>query len=82
MLKGVLEVDSPGRFLGGNCRGRDDHLLIAPAQIRTSAFTHTALTMEEWRQSERQDGDAECGELVRVGCRVAEQAEPKLLHGL
>ena len=32
-----------------------------PAQIRTSAFTHTALTGDGWRQSGRQDRDVECG---------------------
>ena len=58
--------DSPGRSLGANCRDRYDHLLIAPAQIRTSAFTHAALIMDEWRQSERQDRDAECVENLCV----------------
>jgi len=28
------------------CRGRDDHHWSPPAQIRTSAFTHTALTVD------------------------------------
>jgi hypothetical protein len=30
-----------------NCRGRDDHRWSPPAQIRTSAFTHTALTVDD-----------------------------------
>src|ERR1700691_5478924 len=29
-----------------NCRGRDDPHWSPPAQIRTSAFTHTALTVD------------------------------------
>src|SRR5215467_3538379 len=33
------------------CRGRDDHHWSPPAQIRTGAFTHTALTVEEWRRN-------------------------------
>ena len=42
-----------------NCRGRDDHCWSPPAQIRTCAFTHTALTEDEWSRSACQDRDAE-----------------------
>ena len=42
-------------------RGRDDHRWPPPAQIRTCAFTHTALTEDEWRRSAYQDKDAEHG---------------------
>ena len=42
-----------------SCRGRDDHCWSPPAQIRTCAFTHTALTEDEWRRSACQDKDAE-----------------------
>src|SRR5713101_4294332 len=34
-----------------NRRGRDDHRCAPPAQIRTGAFTHTALTVDEWRRN-------------------------------
>src|SRR5215472_19282432 len=34
-----------------SCRGRDDHHWSPPAQIRTGAFTHTALTVDEWRRN-------------------------------
>jgi hypothetical protein len=50
------------------CRGRDDHHWPPPAQIRTCAFTHTALTEDEWRQSACRDRDAEHG--------VAESTDP------
>jgi len=40
-------------------RGRDDHRWPPPAQIRTCAFTHTALTEDGWRRSAYQDKDAE-----------------------
>ncbi len=36
---------------------------------RTSAFTHTALTRDEWRRSEHQDRDAECGVAESTGSR-------------
>jgi len=42
-----------------HCRGRDDHRWPPPAQIRTCAFTHTALTEDEWRRSACPDKDAE-----------------------
>ena len=42
-----------------SCRGRDDHCWSPPAQIRTCAFTHTALTEDEWRRSACRDKDAE-----------------------
>src|SRR5215469_13571415 len=35
----------------GARRGRDDHHWSPPAQIRTGAFTHTALTVDEWRRN-------------------------------
>jgi hypothetical protein len=34
-----------------NCRGRDDPHGSPPAQIRTSASTHTALLKNEWRRA-------------------------------
>src|SRR5713101_3868415 len=34
-----------------NRRGRDDHRCSPPAQIRTGAFTHTALTVDKWRRN-------------------------------
>src|SRR5262252_3934572 len=37
------------------CRGRDDYRWSPPAQIRTCAFTHTALTKDEWLQCRHQD---------------------------
>src|SRR5438270_1589902 len=43
------------------CRGRDEHHCSPPAQIRTCASTHTALTENEWRRSAHPDKDAECG---------------------
>jgi len=33
------------------CRGRDTNRLAPPAQNRTCAFTHTASTLDKWRQS-------------------------------
>src|ERR1017187_1437891 len=39
-------------------RSRDDHRWSPPAQIRTSAFTHTALMKDEWRRSEIEDKGA------------------------
>ncbi len=47
-----------------NCRGRDGHCWPPPAQIRTSASTHTALTLDDWRRSVLQDKGAahEAGE--------------------
>src|SRR5262252_5341818 len=42
------------------CRGRDDYRWSPPAQIRTCAFTHTALTKDEWLQCRHQDKDAAC----------------------
>ena len=42
------------------CRGRDDHRWSPPAQIRTCAFTHKALTKDEWLQCRHQDKDAAC----------------------
>jgi hypothetical protein len=38
-------------------------------QIRTSASTHTALIVDEWRRSGRQDKDAECGVAESTGSR-------------
>src|SRR4051794_19205880 len=43
------------------CRGRDEHHCSPPAQIRTCASTHTALTEKEWRRSPPPDKDEECG---------------------
>ena len=37
---------------------RDDHRWSPPAQIRASAFTHTALMKDEWRRSEIEDKGA------------------------
>jgi hypothetical protein len=39
-------------------RSRDDHRWSPPAQIRTSASTHTALMKDGWRRSELQDKGA------------------------
>src|SRR6266852_9857406 len=47
--------------IGLNCRGRDDHCGSPPAQIRTSASTHTALTKDGWRRSVHRDKGAELG---------------------
>jgi len=48
-----------GNTLPDYCRGRDDHCWSSPAQIRTCAFTHTALIKDGWRQSACRDKDAE-----------------------
>src|SRR6266853_4624451 len=61
-----------------NCRGRDDHRGSPPAQIRTSAFTHTALTLDEQRRSAHQDRDAECGVAESTGSRVGRDAPSAL----
>jgi hypothetical protein len=50
-----------------HCRGRDDHRWSPPAQIRTGAFTHTALTLDIWRQSEPEGKDARFGEKESIG---------------
>jgi hypothetical protein len=42
-------------------RGRDDPYWSPPAQIRTSASTHTALMKDEWRRSGREDRGAGLG---------------------
>ena len=39
-------------------RGRDDHRWAPPAQNRTGALTHTALTSDVWRRSVAGDRDA------------------------
>src|SRR5207342_201502 len=39
----------------GRGRSRDDHRWSPPAQIRTSASTHTALMKDGWRRSELED---------------------------
>src|SRR5262245_16634852 len=49
----AAQSDSP-KSLG---RGRDTDSSAPPAQIRTSAFTHTALTLDAWRQSAHRDKD-------------------------
>src|SRR5215470_842273 len=48
-MTGNPEVETPRLRL--KCRGRDDHHWSPPAQIRTGAFTQTALTVEEWRRN-------------------------------
>jgi hypothetical protein len=55
------------------CRGRHRRRLNFhepsrrnPAQIRTCAFTHTALTEDGWRQSACRDKDAEDAQLTGV----------------
>jgi hypothetical protein len=53
-----------------NCRGRDDHCWPPPAQIRTCAFTHTALTEDEWRRSAYRDRGAERGGQESTGPAV------------
>ena len=53
------------------CRGRDDHRCPPPAQICTCAFTHTALTEDEWRRSAYRDRDAERGVEEPTGPAVA-----------
>ena len=42
-------------------RGRDADYSTPPAQIRTSASTHTALTLDAWRQSAHRGKGAEHG---------------------
>ncbi len=64
-----LKVQIGNSGLGDYCRGRDDHRGSPPAQIRTSASTHTALIVDEWRKSGRQDKDAECGVAESSGSR-------------
>ena len=54
-------MDSLADFPQARCRGRDDHHWSPPAQIRTSAFTHTALTVDGWRQSVHPDKDENAG---------------------
>jgi hypothetical protein len=44
-------------------------LIAPPAQIRTGALTHTALTLDEWRQSAHRDKDAEYGVGESTGSR-------------
>jgi len=51
------------------CRGRDADHSTPPAQIRTSAFTHTALTVDAWRQSAHRDKGAERGVWESSGLR-------------
>jgi len=46
---GALLTGRWAEFFG--CRGRDDHCWLPPAQIRTSASTHTAPASDDWRQS-------------------------------
>jgi len=41
-----------------------------PAQIRTSASTHTALTKDEWRRSVHRDRGAEHGEEESTDARL------------
>ena len=53
-----------------NCRGRDDHHGSPPAQIRTSASTHTALTKDEWRRSGHRDRGTERGVAESTGSRL------------
>ena len=50
-------------------RGRDTDFSAPPAQIRTSAFTHTALTLDAWRQSAHRDKDVEHGVGESIGSR-------------
>ena len=55
---GALSASFQNAVCADGC-GRDDHHWPPPAQIRTCAFTHTALTEDGWRQSAYQDTDAE-----------------------
>ena len=51
----------------------------APAQIRTSASTHTALTRDQWRKSERRGRGAERGVEKSIGVpRVSAEGNRKL----
>jgi len=50
-------------------RGRDADCSTPPAQIRTSAFTHTALTLDAWRRNAHRDKDAEHGVEESIGSR-------------
>src|SRR5215470_470007 len=52
------------------CRGRDDPRGSPPAQIRTSASTHTALTKDGWRRSVHRDKGAERGVEESTGSRL------------
>src|SRR5215472_12168333 len=56
--QGIANFQNP---FPANGRGRDDHRWPPPAQIRTCAFTHTALTEDGWRRSAYRDKDAEHG---------------------
>src|SRR6266851_8437746 len=53
-----------------HCRGRDDNRWSPPAQIRTSASTHTALTKNERRKSVHRDRGAERGVEESTGSRL------------
>jgi len=44
--RGPCEERLRSHLLEARCRGRDDHRWSPPAQIRTSALTHTALTVD------------------------------------
>src|SRR6185437_15711638 len=66
----IRSLLTPPAGSGGNCRGRDDHCWSPPAQIRTCAFTHTALTEDEWRRSACQDKDVERGGAESTGSTV------------
>src|SRR5262249_48593166 len=51
----VCRIDWTGKPPGANPRGRgrDADYSTPPAQIRTCAFTHTALTVDAWRQKRK-----------------------------
>ena len=51
------------------CRGGTTIAGRPPAQIRTGAFTHTALTPDGWRRSARRDKDAAHGVEEPTGTR-------------
>jgi len=57
------------RYRNSLGRGRDADCSTPPAQIRTSAFTHTALTLDAWRQNAHRGKDAEHGVGESIGSR-------------
>src|SRR5262245_11071711 len=68
-LPATVIGNSEYQSFGATCRGRDADCSTPPAQIRTSAFTHTALTLDAWRQSAHRDKDAEHGVGESIGSR-------------
>ena len=66
----ALQAIQPSGATRPNCRGRDDHCGSPPAQIRTSASTHTALTKDGRRKSVHRDRGAEHAVEESTGSRL------------